>query len=614
MTQLSSQAYQSISRTVSGTPDISADDQVLLCDTSSGAVVINLLQIPANRWQTTWKLYIIDSTGNAATNNITINAGSGQKINGEDSYVISTNSAYVTVTINGNAKYLCSSSTANPSGNQNAPIALTNAQLLALIAAETVVVGQTYRVTDALMIRYAGDRVAGDLGVVVTGMTTKSVSTNGVGLFYNADYNSMGNYSDVVGYSADLGIWSSVTPAGFTGAGDVVIYNNEHYVNISGSWGTAPNADGVNWSLLARSATTGYILESDFVVYDPTTNIITFRKDKRGNQVDNYSNANYGGQYSIAFFQWGRSQVQNNIVSSQGFMGCTNSYCSFYGNVVDSGGSIIDTTNSTIPAGTYVNNTVSGGGNITILNNRGTISENNIIGGSTLTIDATFGSGCEFIGNTIKGDSHVSFANVQTTTSIITNTIEGQSLLTFSNTMTNTTIEHCQIQGHSTMSGVTLTNCTIHNCAVADTLTVAFASITGLSYDGYSARNGFNNWPWTLDCTDPTVYDLATLTLTVPSASNAIGGKMKLINCTGLVIRIIANNSTQFPIMLYPDNGETVTLTPYAIGAAPAGGLVENQASALGGNLYTGRTNGGDAAEINRFGTINGIQHKYVWQ
>ena len=61
---LFSTPYPNPSRVVSGTPQLYADDVVLLCNTTSSAVTINLDQIPANYWNTTWKLYVVDNSDN----------------------------------------------------------------------------------------------------------------------------------------------------------------------------------------------------------------------------------------------------------------------------------------------------------------------------------------------------------------------------------------------------------------------------------------------------------------------------------------------------------------------------------------------------------------------
>lgn len=98
--------YPNNSRVVSGTPAIFKDDVVLLCDTSLGAVTINLLEIPDNYWNTTWKLYVVDNSSNASVNNITINAGSGQTINGASSITLSTNDESAVIRISSNNQFI----------------------------------------------------------------------------------------------------------------------------------------------------------------------------------------------------------------------------------------------------------------------------------------------------------------------------------------------------------------------------------------------------------------------------------------------------------------------------------------------------------------------------
>lgn len=83
-----SQIFQNPERTISGaTNTVQADDYILLCDTSAGIVNVELLEIP-NKFDREYKLYIIDVSGNAATNNITINAPAGHLINGDASVTI----------------------------------------------------------------------------------------------------------------------------------------------------------------------------------------------------------------------------------------------------------------------------------------------------------------------------------------------------------------------------------------------------------------------------------------------------------------------------------------------------------------------------------------------
>ncbi len=105
MAQLNSTKYPNIERTVSGTVNVDPMDSVLKCNTSGGAITINLCSIPERYWNTLYKLYVVDNTANAATNNITIVAPSGFTINNAATLVINVNSAAVIVRINADTKY-----------------------------------------------------------------------------------------------------------------------------------------------------------------------------------------------------------------------------------------------------------------------------------------------------------------------------------------------------------------------------------------------------------------------------------------------------------------------------------------------------------------------------
>jgi hypothetical protein len=108
--ELNTTYYNNNSRIVSGSPIIYQDDVILLCDTSTGPVTINLLEIPDDAWMTTYKLYVIDNSSNASVNNITINAGVGQLINNAASVVISTDGEGCLVRILSNNQYVSTSS------------------------------------------------------------------------------------------------------------------------------------------------------------------------------------------------------------------------------------------------------------------------------------------------------------------------------------------------------------------------------------------------------------------------------------------------------------------------------------------------------------------------
>ncbi len=105
---LPSTKFINVSRIVTGSVVVEDSDQVLDCNTALSAVTIYLKQIPANYWSTLYRLFIKDYSNNSATNNITIVAPTGYKINGASSLVINTNGASAVIQITTNTDYLCS--------------------------------------------------------------------------------------------------------------------------------------------------------------------------------------------------------------------------------------------------------------------------------------------------------------------------------------------------------------------------------------------------------------------------------------------------------------------------------------------------------------------------
>ena len=81
--------YPNNIRTVSGLNVVVYDNDVeLSVNTSTVVCSIDLPAIASGYWNTTWKLYVFDASNNASVRNITINAGSGQTINGSSTLLI----------------------------------------------------------------------------------------------------------------------------------------------------------------------------------------------------------------------------------------------------------------------------------------------------------------------------------------------------------------------------------------------------------------------------------------------------------------------------------------------------------------------------------------------
>jgi hypothetical protein len=343
--------YPNNSRVVSGTPAIFKDDVVLLCDTSSGAVTINLLDIPNNYWNTTWKLYVVDNSSNASVNNITINAGTGQTINGASSITLSTNDESAVIRISANNQFIASLSTGLVGGfvtvvNQQNPfsvpsiltttldklyvngfqtinssndvylqndfVSVNYTQLGALINNQLLIPNQIYEITNANYGNYT-------VSVYIKATSINSIDCYGSGKFFNADYGTIGDYTSVSGYVGQLGIW---TPSLTVSVGNVCIWNNYHYVSLTGdnSSGLPPNTDPTNWQLLTYSSTNGYIIEFDKISYLFAGNVIISREDKLLNYVEQFSHSGFS---SLNIFKWGDLQTQNNkIIGDSFFYNC----------------------------------------------------------------------------------------------------------------------------------------------------------------------------------------------------------------------------------------------------------------------------------------------------
>lgn len=84
------QPYPNNIRLVSGAVILYDDDNVLNCNTQLNPVSIPLQPI-ASPWNVEWFLSIIDFSGQAGTNNITITAPAGYLINGQQSIIINQN-------------------------------------------------------------------------------------------------------------------------------------------------------------------------------------------------------------------------------------------------------------------------------------------------------------------------------------------------------------------------------------------------------------------------------------------------------------------------------------------------------------------------------------------
>jgi hypothetical protein len=433
---LYSTKYPDNIRIVSGTPTIYRDDVVLLCNTSSGAVTINLLEIPANQWNTIYKLYVVDYSNNAFVNPITINAPTGFLINNASSLTINSNGGQYLIRISSNTTYIAQLNGCCSSGGGVSVHLVTNAQLLTAISNSTLVQGDFYIVTDV---------TNADTYVTLQASTTNSISTDGSGYFLNADYQNVGVYSGVSGFVSQNGLWNSTDTYVI---GDVVIWDNYHWKNISGSNTGNPSTATSDWSQISKSLTTGYIKEVDFVVYDPATNLVKTRYDFRNNEVDYYDNG--AGRITLDDFPFGNNNVTYNKVKANSTCYFCNSPSDFIGNNLVNGNLTDNTNISSGSSGQVLYNTIQDG-TITITNNLGSISQNIVNSDSSILVNGSVASTGSITNNVINSTSYISVGILAGTSYISENNISATSYVKVNDaiTLTNSYIKQNTISANS---------------------------------------------------------------------------------------------------------------------------------------------------------------------
>jgi len=187
--------------------------------------------------------------------------------------------------------------------------------------------GEFYHITDA---------AAGfvDEGIIVQAITETELSLNGDGIFLNADYQQVGDYSSVTGFNSSAGVWRSTLEAGLVD-GDVVFWNNFHWEVIDDTLfnGSDPTLNAGAYSILSKSDTNGYIREGDIVHYDFNLDQIYRRFDKRGNDVS--------GLVAISNFQWGNDNVIFNIVNTGATLQCANNISDIDYNILSNAADVV---------------------------------------------------------------------------------------------------------------------------------------------------------------------------------------------------------------------------------------------------------------------------------
>lgn len=400
-------------------------------------------------------------------------------------------------------------------------ISLTNAELLTLIENGEINSAFYYMVTDPENAK----------SVIVQGITSNSVTLHGAGIFLNADYQAVGDYSSLTGTITNIRIWSSVSQT--VTPNNVVIWNNKHYRNKTGNWGSAPSTDSINWEELTKSITTGFIQEIDFIKYNPLLNKVIYRADKRSNEVELYNS------YQMDDFQWGRDLVLGNKVLAQSKMNCVNSKGEYKGNYLTSESSITDAANGASQDGKVYYNTLSNTSKIEILNvNEGDINNNTLSNGSIIRVTDNLN---DISVNTLTTGSGIIIET--NNAEIEQNTLQSQSYI-------NVPILSDGYIRHNVLG--TRGRLIVDNFSQPVLLGLEYGVINKDIYVDYLSGSdsyptvvhniSYSNLPISLNMDNPSYYNASTETLTIPHQQFGI---VRLENFDGKTISKIQNLSPE---------------------------------------------------------------------
>ena len=187
-------------------------------------------------------------------------------------------------------------------------VTLTRTELLALQVAGTIHPSRLYKISDR--------------DIYLFGITTSLVSSEGVLLARNADYQNVGGNN--------LGVWTAQVDDGSPGLqqNDIVIYNGLQFKSLTGNTSPvlSPPNDPANWVLVATTDSS-YITEIDSIHYDLANDVIIRRIDKRGNKVqteNSFIDSSSPPLNPIDVFQWGNDNVIGNSIGDNSILSCLN--------------------------------------------------------------------------------------------------------------------------------------------------------------------------------------------------------------------------------------------------------------------------------------------------
>jgi len=202
---------------------------------------------------------------------------------------------------------------------------------------------------------------------------------------------------------------------------------------------------------------------------------------------------------------------------------------------------------------------------------------------SQLIVDnliGTIGSGVKGKGNIISNSSIVTIGEYALASNFYGNTIDNGTIITvsdFNGAILTTSFNTCEFY----FDNLNLNTIQSGNYATVTLGNLALTYVLQSSIQGETAILGLSTVPFTLDCSNPAIYNGGTQTLTIPSDIAGIGGVYTLTNAGGITITKIAALNGEWRTTFYNDNG-TTTFQSNAVGGAVATDIV----SSVGAGAY----------------------------
>lgn len=305
------------------------------------------------------------------------------------------------------------------------PIPILRADLLALIAADSVQYTGTYIITDIA-----------DEGAQFLSTSSGSVSPSGIASFYVPDYlNANVNFKGQLFQGAAVNI------------GEIWIWGNSVWTNVGGAVGSLadPWALDANWTLLARNTANGYLLQQFLCTYDITANKFTYLS-QFNQQNENTISSSLQTLIGLLTFnnQWGDGNLLINgnvgVIANNRFVAS---------NAIVNNVSLIKSGRFPIVAQNIMDANSSIAGNMfNNVENAEYIKSNDLnnseIGGNTL-------EGGEILGNTLIEESAI-LNNKVLQSNIDTNNLAGESLIEGNQLSTEAVIENNALDNTSKIS------------------------------------------------------------------------------------------------------------------------------------------------------------------